>query len=296
MVKRGVLLSLLTAVISGFSIFSNKIFISQTDPLVFTTIRNVLVGLILSVVLIVTGKHRQLVSISQKDWLKLLFIGTFGGGLAFALFFTGLAKIGAVQGNLIHKTLFIWVAFMAYSFLGERLHPRKILGYVVLMLGTFWGGTLSFSISYSALLVFLATLLWAVENVVAKQTLKNVSPVVLGWARIVFGLPVLMILSFILGKGGLFITSKTYLFLPLITSSIFLSMYILSWYKALAYAPATIVTSVLAISPLITNFLTALFITYQLPPQQSWSAILLSLGASFIILRIRQPRLNLLPK
>ena len=42
-------------------------------------------------------------------------------GIAFLLFFSGLAMASAPTAAFIHKTMFIWVALMAVPFLGERL-------------------------------------------------------------------------------------------------------------------------------------------------------------------------------
>ena len=125
--RKGIYLVLLTTVISGFSIFANKIFVSQTNPLVFTTVRNIVVGAILTGVLVKLNLLRELKSLKIKDWLKLSFIGIFGGGVAFALFFSGLSQIGAVPGNLIHKTLYLWVALLAVPFLHEKLTFRQMI-------------------------------------------------------------------------------------------------------------------------------------------------------------------------
>ncbi len=42
----GTILVFITAIISGFSIFANKIFVASIDPLVFTALRALFIGLI----------------------------------------------------------------------------------------------------------------------------------------------------------------------------------------------------------------------------------------------------------
>jgi len=66
-------------------------------------------------------------------------IAIVGGSLPFLLFFTGLSLASAPSAAFIHKTLFIWVAFLAVPFLGERLGWAQICALGVL-LGTFMGG------------------------------------------------------------------------------------------------------------------------------------------------------------
>ncbi|HCS78644.1 TPA: hypothetical protein DIV55_02775 [Patescibacteria group bacterium] len=289
--KQGIYLVLLTALISGFSIFSNKIFVSQADPLAFTTIRNVLVLGFLSFILWQSGKFTVLKSLQKKDWLKLITIGALGGGLAFALFFTGLSQIGAVQGSLIHKTLFLWVTLLAIPLLGERLHKIQLIGYGVILFATFaLGGSQILVFNSGSLLVLAATLLWAVENVLAKTTLKNVPAEVVGWARIALGLPVLLLITLVMGKGTLLVSEKTLLLWPLLTSSLFLTGYIYTWYKGLKFIPVTLATSILVVAPVITNFLTALFITKQLPEMQIMQGFLLTIGVAFLLTRIILPR------
>ncbi len=289
--KRGIYLTLLTAVISGFSIFANKIFVMQADPLAFTTVRNMLVGLMLLVVVVGSGAIKSLKLLRIKDWSKLLFIGIFGGGVAFALFFSGLAQIGAVQGNLIHKTLFLWVTLLAIPLLKESLHPVQIIGYLFIILATFVvGGPLILTLNTGALLVLAATMLYAVENVVAKIALKNIDPKVVGMMRIWIGLPVLFMITLVQGKGQLLFAASTLNLPPLITSSLFLTGYILSWYHGLKLIPVSLAASILAIAPIITNLLISIFITHSLPQTQIQSTVLLALGAGLLLVKVVKPR------
>lgn len=287
--KKGIYLVLLTTLISGFSVFANKIFVSQTDPLVFTAVRNVLVGVFLSGYLLATKQHKKLALLTKKDWVKLLFIGVCGGGVAFALFFTGLSQIGAVQGNLIHKTLFIWVAILALPFLQEKPTLQQIAGYGFVLWATFFiAGGSQFKINQGSIMVLGATILWAVENVVAKITLKNVPSQIVGWARIIIGIPVLFAIALILDKGQLFVDVKTYTFLPILTSALFLTGYVLTWYAGLKLLPTTVATSILVLAPIITAILSGVFVTHiPIPEPQVWSFVIMTFGVTLITLRFR---------
>ncbi len=283
--NKGIKLALLAALISGFSVFANKIFISAADPLVFTFTKNTLAGVILFGLLIFSGKHRSLRYIKKGDWIKLGTIGLMGGGVAFALFFTGLSKIGAVQGNLIHKTLFIWTAVLAIPFLKEKLNWKQILGYLLLIGAIFIiSGPVKFTFNNGALLVLLATIIWAGENVFAKSVLKTINADIVGVARIILGLPILLLLTLIMGKGKLLISAQTLSFWPLATGSLFLTFYILTWYKALKYLPATQATAILVIAPMITNLLTDIIINKHLVQNQTNVSLLLTIGVLFVVL------------
>src|SRR3989338_10727572 len=131
--KKGIYLALITAIISGFSIFTSKIFVTKLDPLVFTTLKNLFVAVILSFMILNKSYIQSLLKLNRKDVLRLILIGLIGGGIPFALFFTGLSMTSAATGAIIHKTLFIWVAILAYFFLKERLKSVQIIGYILIM-------------------------------------------------------------------------------------------------------------------------------------------------------------------
>ena len=136
---RGIYLSLLTAGISGVSIFLNKFAVTSVgEPLVFTTIKNLGVAFILLASLLASRKWLQFKTIQKQDWLSLLLIGVIGGSIPFYLFFSGLSLVPAITGNLIHKTLFIWVAVLAIILLKEKLKPIHILSYILIFLAVFY--------------------------------------------------------------------------------------------------------------------------------------------------------------
>jgi len=70
--SKGIYLALITAFISGVSIFVNKFAVGVIkSPLVFTADKNFMVGLLMLVILLVSGKWRSIGSVSKQDKLKL---------------------------------------------------------------------------------------------------------------------------------------------------------------------------------------------------------------------------------
>jgi O-acetylserine/cysteine efflux transporter len=283
--QKGLALVLATAVISGFSVFSNKLFVTGTEPMVFTTIRNALVLVFLAVILIRSGKLASVRTLTKKELAMLGVIGITGGGVAFALFFTGLSGIGAVQGTLIHKTLFLWVAMLAYPFLAEKPSRNMVAGYLLIIAGTFAAARpQGFAVTPYAFMTLAATIIWAFENILAKITLKSVPHEIVGFARILFGLPVLLAVTAFQGKAGLFVTPSSYNALPLAVSAVLLTGYIYTWYRGLKYVPVTVATAVLVIAPVITTLLTAGFIDGRFPTQSVVPSAVLVTGVILIAL------------
>lgn len=286
--NKGLYYAVITSIVSGFSIFLNKFAIIEIKPpLYFTSLKNLIVGGMVLSVFLFMRKFKDLKKISSKDIKYLLTIGIVGGSLPFYLYFEGLSRVSSVNGALIHKTLVIWVALLAIPLLKEKISKIQILGVSMLFLSNLViGGFKGFEYSYGELLVLIATLLWGVENILAKKVLKSVNPDV--------------VVLFRMGLGSLILTAFTLLTVPgavvktlslnfqqifwIILTSLLLFMYVNTWYKALKYSSAILVTSVLVSSTLITNVLSAIFVTHSWNIGITVQSILILLGVLIFVL------------
>ncbi len=251
---KGILLALLTAFISGFSIYINKFAVDAIQPpLVFTATKNFGVGLMIVCLLVITKKWQLLRALNKKQITQLLAIGVIGGSLPFYLFFTGLSQTSAVNAAILQKTSVIWVAFLAVPFLKERLSLLQIVAITLLFYSNiFVGGFKKFTFSQGELMILAATILWAVETVIAKKALKNIDPDLVTGARMGLG-SIILILAAGPQLQPLTVNQFSWVFI----TAVFLFAYVSVWYRALKFAPATIVTTVLVASTLVTNALSA---------------------------------------
>jgi drug/metabolite transporter (DMT)-like permease len=281
-VTKGIYFAILTAFISGFSNFVNKIAVTSINPpLVFTAEKNAFVGLLIIGILIVTLKWKKLRLLGRKDALFLVLIGIIGGSLPFYLFFTGLSQIPAINGAIIHKTLFIWVAILAVPFLKEKISKMQILGVLLLFCANFIiGGLVPFKFSMGELFVLSATILWAVENILAKKILPKVDPDIVTAARMGIGSLILLGASVLVApqalSKGLMMTESQWFWMGI--TVVLLLGYVTTWYRALRFAPVTIVASVLVSATLITNVLSAIFITHAWTINMGIQTLLTFLG------------------
>ena len=282
--KKGIYLALTTAVVSGFSIFASKIFVAKLDPLVFTTLKNLFVVVILSFMILNKRHIQSLLKLNRKDVLRLILIGLIGGGIPFALFFTGLSMTSAAAGAIIHKTLFIWVAILAYFFLKEKFGFLQIIGYVLIIASAIFIAKINkFSLGTGELMMLGATILWAVENVIAKRTLANVPSELVAWARMTIGSVVLFSVVLFQGKSIAITGLSQEQIISVLIGGILLTTYVLTWYKALSYAPASLVAVILTLSTLITSSLSAMFITHNFPGVEILSNVMLAVGVIAIL-------------
>ena len=284
-IQRGLVFALLTAAISGFSVFYNKlVLVGGIDPLVFNIMKNGGVALVLSLLILMNRNVTKLAKLTRRQWVRLIAIGAIGGSIPFILFFEGLRSVSAVNANLIHKTLFLWVALLAVPLLRERLSTGQMVGFlIVAWSNVLIGGFTGISIGRGEAYILIATVLWSFENIIAKVALKDTESMIVAWGRMAIGTIFLIVIAVGGGKIALFTHVTPQQWLVTAGSVVFLTGYVASWYRALALAPATLVASVLIVATPITNIVSALFITHVFPAPQIVN-LAGTLGGLFLIM------------
>jgi drug/metabolite transporter (DMT)-like permease len=285
------LLAAATAALSGVAVFLNSTAVKAVpDPAVFTTLKNLVAVAILVAVATAVVRPADMRAIGRGDRVTLVVIGLLGGGVAFLLFFSGLAIASAPSAAFIHKTMFIWVALMAGPLLSERLGLTPILALCVLLagqililppLGITWGS--------GETLIALATVIWALEVVLAKRVLGRVRSPIVGVARLGIGL--LVLFGFLLATGRIagIATLGATGWMWVATTGVLLAGYVGTWMAALRRAPATEVTSILVLGAIITAALTTMSRGSVPEPVTTAGYLLALLGVSALVVA-RRPR------
>ena len=258
----GIGLALVTALISGISIFLNGQFIKLFhDPTLLAAVRNGIVGVVLVAIAVASGAIGDLRRLDRRQLAALLAIGVIGGGISFALFFNGLALSSSPAAAIIQKTLFVWVAALAIPLLGERVGVLQVGSLVLLLAGTIvLAPAGSIGTGLGEAMVLVATLLWSAEIIVAKRLLRGGVPVPLvAAARMAIGSAALFVVVGGTGDVSAVISFGVSQWLAIALTSALLAAYVLTWLGALKRAPATSVTSVLVLGAVVTTIL------------QSWS-------------------------
>ena len=257
----GIALAFGVALISGISVFVNGYAVKQVpDAAVYTTLKNGVAALHPDRL---RGPPRVAARRSVRSIVGrgpgMTVIGVIGGSVPFILFFSGLAIASAPTAAFIHKTLFVWVVVLAVPFLGERLGWFPIAALGVLLAGQFlaapptgvtWGT--------GETMILAATLLWAVEVVIARRLLvRDVPSPLLGAARLGIGLVVLVGYLAVTGRLGVVAGLTATQWAWGLGTGALLAAYTATWLAALRRADATVVASVLVIAAPITAVLTA---------------------------------------
>ena len=107
--QKGIMLAYLTALVSGISVFANSFGVVTMDATAYAFVKNILVAAILAAACLSLGKWKEFLSLNKKQLLMLAFIGIVGGGIAFALFFSGLAQVSGAEGSFLYRLLFVFM-------------------------------------------------------------------------------------------------------------------------------------------------------------------------------------------
>ncbi len=290
--RAGLLLALLTALISGFAIFLNgygvKAFGNAT---VYTTAKNVIAALIL-LAAVAIGRRRGVTvtrPAGRRQWLGLLAVGIIGGSVPFVLFFEGLARASSTQAAFLNKTLVLWVALLAVVILKERLQIWHWVAIVLLLVGQAGlSGGFSASIESGELLILAATLLWAIEVILAKRLLGSLSSWTVGLARMGFGSVALIGWLLVTGSAASLLSMTAAQLGWVLLTGLILAAYVATWFAALARAQAVDVTAVLVLAALITAGLNGVVNRTPLVPQLGWLMLLAAGGTLVCVLAWRR--------
>lgn len=288
--RTGILLALGTAAISGLSNFVAKASVTVIkDATVFTFLKNAIVGMLVIGLVALFVKWKELATLNRANWLKLSAIAVVGGSVPFLLFFNGLQQTTAVHGSLIHKTLFVWVALLAWVTLKERVSRWHVAALALLLVGTFTlGGFQGFHFGTGEWMILGATLLWAVENVIAKKALATLSTLTVVAARMFLGSIVLLGVVLVQGKMSIVSALNFDQWGWVVLPSLLLFGYVLTWYSALKRAPATLVASLLVPATFITALLSGTFQKGPITGQQWLSGAIVTLGVALLIWATRR--------
>ncbi|MFH1400288.1 MAG: DMT family transporter [Nanoarchaeota archaeon] len=284
MKKKGLLLVLATAIISGVSIFLNAFAVKGFDSSVFTFSKNILVAALLSAGILAAGMMSSLRSLTKKQWSLLATIGLIGGSVPFLLFFKGMQMATGPTSAFIHKSMFIVVAILAAVFLKEHVSKWFMIGAAVVLAGTFLMVRPDLSFSVGHLLIAAATLLWAIENTISKHAVKDIPGTVVAWGRMAFGS--IFILAFLVatGKAGQVVSMSSQQYLWILVTSALLLGFVWTFYNGIKSVPISTATAILSVGAPTTVVLTWVFGGVALPASQLAGTVLIVVGVVLIVL------------
>ena len=272
----GTLLVLTTAIGSGAAIIINRLFVLKVEPVVFTAIRALFIGLVFFALSQKFEKKSKSVPI-----VNLLLLGLIGGGLAFFLFFTGLPLTTGGRDAFIHKTLPVWATLLAFFFLKEKISNKQKLAIGLGLLGlmVLQYENVPIKMRTGDFLALFATVLWAIENTLAKKFMRlGETNWRVTFGRMFFGSLFLFGVATLQGKLHLIAELQPVQWLYIAVSTLMLTWYVLTWYWGLKYINLSKASGILLLSPVISLILGVMFLSEPVYPLQLAGSALILLG------------------
>lgn len=284
---RGLLLILVTAIVSGVSTYVNLFAVGSTSSSAFVTTRNLLVALALVPVAIVFGRG-AMAKLTRAHWGRLALIGLIGGAIPFLLFFRGLqlaaAGGGGITVSFLYRTLFLMAMLLGIGALGERFRARVAVGAALLLAGN------ALLLSFTEPIwtdgtgyVLAATALWAVEYTISRWTLKDLPSSTVAIGRMGFGALFLIVYeaaTFQLSAVGRF-SGTEWLWIGI--SAAFLTVFVITWYAGLREVEVGTATAVLTLGFPITYALTVAFSHAYVSPEAALGGVAIGAGVAVTV-------------
>ena len=296
---KGTLLAVLTAIISGISIPANKYFIVTLDPLVFTAVRAVIIGAIFLLISSCISRSSHM-KFRKVPWKYLIAIAIVGGSFAFWLFFAGLQLTTAGRAAFLEKSLPIYTAVLAFIFLKERVSRKMSIALLAMLIGTaiiyfsqITPGPLWPNPSLGDLLVIIATIMWATEDIISKKAMMlGETNFIISFARMFFGGLILFGVVILLGDLGALLVLSMQQWTNILISTALLFGYVLCWYWSLRYINVVKATSILLFASVISLVGGILAFGEPTPALQLIGSGVILIGGYFIIREKSEHRKN----
>lgn len=177
------ILALLTvSLIWGISAVVIKYTLNYIPPFSFLYIRFVLASIVLYF-LVDWEKHKYLINVKRKEFIKIFLIGALGSSVNLGLYFWGINFTTAIEATIIYSFSPILIVFGGVVLLKEKLTKLGIIGLITTLLGfcivvfhpLLQSGTES-AVGTSFVgnfLVLLSVLAWASYSLISKNLFNH---------------------------------------------------------------------------------------------------------------------------
>lgn len=201
----GYVFAALAALISGVSIYVNSFGVRLFhDATVYTLLKNSVGGVVLlAALLLSSGRRAEYRSLAGRQSLWLIALAITGGSIPYVLFFSGLLLTNAVTASVLNHLQFAFVALIAFVFLRETITAPMWAGLSVLLVGVTLGTNLGqVHWDRGAQLILASTLLFAIDFVIAKHLLSQLSALAVMTAKMSLGSLILAGYAAVTGRLG----------------------------------------------------------------------------------------------
>jgi len=221
---------------------------------------------------------RERVKFNSENIWNLLVVGLIGTVFAPLMYFFGLTQTFAINAALIAHLQPLFVAILGFYFLKERLHKHDFIGGVLIIFAALLitsrtaENLAKFEIgNFGDLMVFFATLCWAIVAIPGKRLTRETSSVIIVGYR--FLIASIVFIPLLLCSYQLIVNSPYQVML-----GVSVGLGYIFYYEGLKRVKASQVALTELSSPLFTAFFAGHFLGETITPMQIIGALLLMSG------------------
>jgi drug/metabolite transporter (DMT)-like permease len=130
---RAIFMGVLFAIMWASAFTSARIIVAAAPPLTTLAVRFVISGLIALAIARILGESLRL---NRQQWILTIVFGICQNALYLGLNFVAMQTIEASLAAIIASTMPLWVAFVGWATLGQRVRPLGVAGLVAGFSGT----------------------------------------------------------------------------------------------------------------------------------------------------------------
>ena len=171
----GIELNLISLLFSSISPVLNKFSLTSLSPVVGGIFTSAFAAIFTFATILITHQHVSLTN------LKSLWLWLLGGtnAIGIILQYIALSTLSPITVTLIARMYLVYVFFLSYIFLKEKITKWDYLAIILCILGSFFisGSRLQFSDNLLGLIcAFIYPLMYAANNIVAKYLVSDEEP------------------------------------------------------------------------------------------------------------------------
>lgn len=279
-----IIYALLASVFSGLTSVFAKTGIKNTDSILATFLRTIVISLFLLLIVIFKENINNIFLIDKKTLLFLTLSG-ISNTLLWICYFKALDLGTVSKVTPVDKTSIVLTLILSSLFLNEKITTIKIISIALILLGTFL--TIKKESKDSKenrwiLYAILTAVFTSTTTVLSKIGIDNTNTTLITFLRTIVVLIILTTITLFKKKYKYIKDIKNRSWLFIILSGLSTSLSWLFYFKALALGEASIVFPIEKLSLVVSILISIIFLKEKVSKKQITGIIIIVIGTSLL--------------
>lgn len=279
-----IIYALLASVFSGLTSVFAKTGIKNTDSILATFLRTIVISLFLLLIVIFKENINNIFLIDKKTLLFLTLSG-ISNTLLWICYFKALDLGTVSKVTPVDKTSIVLTLILSSLFLNEKITTIKIISIALILLGTFL--TIKKESKDSKenrwiLYAILTAVFTSTTTVLSKIGIENTNTTLITFLRTIVVLIILTTITLFKKKYKYIKDIKSRSWLFIILSGLSTSLSWLFYFKALALGEASIVFPIEKLSLVVSILISIIFLKEKVSKKQITGIIIIVIGTSLL--------------